>query len=148
MRNEVWPPWQQLFLHSFQFHCCQIFIYYQQQGWYRHHLTHWGRETHICIGNLFSTKLLCEPMLEYCHLDLWSILQWKFNRNSYIFIQEPTFENVVWKMAAILSQPHVLTKQSQFSTKPLFEAMLTYFNWAIRNIFKWNWNWHTTSYIQ
>ena len=27
------------------------------------------------------------------------------NRNSYIFIQENPFENVVWKMAAILSRP-------------------------------------------
>ena len=26
-------------------------------------------------------------------------------RNSYIFIQENAFENVVWKMAAILSRP-------------------------------------------
>ena len=32
-------------------------------------------------------------------------LQWNFNRNSYIFIQENAFENVVWKMAAILSRP-------------------------------------------
>ena len=32
-------------------------------------------------------------------------LQWNLNRNSYIFIQENVFENVVWKMATILSQP-------------------------------------------
>ena len=32
-------------------------------------------------------------------------LQWNFNRNSYIFIPENTFQNVVWKMAAILSGP-------------------------------------------
>ena len=32
-------------------------------------------------------------------------LQWNFNRNSYIFIQENRFENVVWKMAAILARP-------------------------------------------
>ena len=29
----------------------------------------------------------------------------EFNRNSYIFTQENTFENVVWEMAAILSRP-------------------------------------------
>ena len=28
----------------------------------------------------------------------------KFQSNSYIFIQENQFENVVWKMAAILSR--------------------------------------------
>ena len=28
--------------------------------------------------------------------------QWNFNRNQYIFIQENTFEHIVWKMVAIL----------------------------------------------
>ena len=40
----------------------------------------------------------------------WNIINWilgnkllsNLNRNSYVFIQENTFENVVWKMAAIL----------------------------------------------
>ena len=32
-------------------------------------------------------------------------LQWNVNWNSYIFIQENAFENVVWEMEAILSQP-------------------------------------------
>ena len=32
-------------------------------------------------------------------------LQWKFNRNSKIFIHENAIENVVCEMAAILSQP-------------------------------------------
>ena len=32
-------------------------------------------------------------------------LQWNLNRNSYIFIQENAFENVVWKEAAILFWP-------------------------------------------
>ena len=31
-------------------------------------------------------------------------LQWSGNRNSYIFIQENTLENIFWKMAAILSR--------------------------------------------
>ena len=38
----------------------------------------------------------------------WTIrnqLQWNPNRNSYIFIEENAFENVVWKMVAILSRP-------------------------------------------
>ena len=39
------------------------------------------------------------------HQLLWySTLQWKFNQNSTIFIQENAFENVVCKMAAILSR--------------------------------------------
>ena len=32
--------------------------------------------------------------------------QWNLNRNLNIFTQENAFENVVWKMAAILSRPH------------------------------------------
>ena len=32
-------------------------------------------------------------------------LQWNLNRNSNIFIQENVFENVVWKITAILSWP-------------------------------------------
>ena len=34
-----------------------------------------------------------------------TLLQWNLNRNSYIFIKENGFENVVWKMVAILSGP-------------------------------------------
>ena len=32
-------------------------------------------------------------------------LQWNLNRNSYIFIRENAFKNVVWKKVAILSRP-------------------------------------------
>ena len=32
-------------------------------------------------------------------------LQWNINQNSWIFIQENPSQNVVWKMAAILSRP-------------------------------------------
>ena len=75
-------------------------------------LTHWGRVTHICVGNLTiigsdnglspgrrqaiiwtnDGKLLIGPL-------------GNFNRNLNIFIQENAFENVVWKMSAVLSWP-------------------------------------------
>ena len=44
---------------------------------------------------------------QWWHIFNWTLakLQWNFNRNSYIFIQENTFENVMWKLAAILSRP-------------------------------------------
>ena len=35
---------------------------------------------------------------------LWNKLQWNLNQNEYIFFQANAFRNVVWKMAAILSQ--------------------------------------------
>ena len=78
---------------------------------------------------LDGAKPLSEPMLDlsskvFCDIYIWdqfhkkrlwtsSIInwtlrnkfQWNFNRNSNIVIQGNAFENVVWKMAAILSRP-------------------------------------------
>ena len=55
---------------------------------------------------LIGDKPLSAPMLEYCRLDsIGNKLQWNFNQNTYIYIQENVFENVVWKMAGILSRP-------------------------------------------
>ena len=36
-------------------------------------------------------------------------LRWNFNQNSYIFVEENAFENVVWKMASIFLGLNVLT---------------------------------------
>ena len=76
-------------------------------------LTHWGRVTHICVSNLpiIGSDNGLAPSH---HLNQrWTIvdwalrtkLQWNFNRNSNIPIQENAFESVVWKMAATLSRP-------------------------------------------
>ena len=46
--------------------------------------------------HLAGAKPLSEPMLQYCYLDPWE-------QTLYIFIQENVFENVVWKMVAILA---------------------------------------------
>ena len=43
---------------------------------------------------------------QWWNIDNWTLgnkLQWNLNWNLYNFIQETTFENVIWKMAAILS---------------------------------------------
>ena len=40
-------------------------------------------------------------------------LCWNFNWNSYIFIQENPFENVVWKMTAILSRSQCVNPKSR-----------------------------------
>ena len=46
----------------------------------------------------------------------WNIVDWtlrnKLNRNSYTFSQENAFENVVWKMASILSRPQCVNRTS------------------------------------
>ena len=57
--------------------------------------------------NELSTKPLSGPMLTYCNLrrlrpkfsEIW------IKQNTTIFLQEIDFENVICKMAAILSQP-------------------------------------------
>ena len=58
---------------------------------------------------LTGAKPLSETMMEYCYLTHGKEFQWNLNRNVYIFIQENAFENVVWKMAAILSRPVNIT---------------------------------------
>ena len=48
-------------------------------------------------------------------------LKWNLNRYAYIFIQEYAFENVIWKMAAILSRPQYVKKDTRINrNKTLF----------------------------
>ena len=72
-------------------------------------LTHWGRVTYICVSKL---AIILDNLLAPGRrraiiwsnagiLDIRNKLQWNLNRNSYIFIHENAFENVVCKMAAI-----------------------------------------------
>ena len=64
-------------------------------------------------------------MPSHCLNQIWNIvnltirnkLQWNVNQNSYIFIQKNVFENVVWKMAAILSRPQYV------NPKPLHQLL-------------------------
>ena len=76
-------------------------------------LTHWGRVTYICISKIItigSDNGLSPSHYQNqcCNIVNWgprNKLQLNFNRNSYKSIQENPFENVVWKMSAILPQP-------------------------------------------
>ena len=47
-------------------------------------------------------------------MTLGNKLQWNFNWNSNIFIQENAFENVIWKMAAICLGLNVLNQSSTY----------------------------------
>ena len=68
-------------------------------------LTHWGRVTYICVGNLSLIGLGNGLSLGQRQTIIWANagivliirnkLQWNFRRNWYIFIQENVFENVV-----------------------------------------------------
>ena len=69
--------------------------------------------THISVSKITiigsNNGLSPSHYLNQCwNIVNWALgnkLQWNLNRNLYIFIQENAFENVVWKMAAILSRP-------------------------------------------
>ena len=87
------------------------------------YLTHWGLGMHICISKLTIIssdnglapgrhQALC--VNQWCNIVNWSLgnkLQWNLDGNLYIFIQENAFENVVWKMSAILSWPQCVKDQ-------------------------------------
>ena len=82
------------------------FIQFSQQP------THWGRMTHIFVSKLttIGSDNGLSPRSHYpnqCrNIVNWILknkLKWNFNQNSYIFIKKNAFENVCWKMAAILS---------------------------------------------
>ena len=80
-------------------------------------LTHWGRVTHTCIGNLGHHwfRYLLVVFSVPCHYlnQCWNIVNWtlsnklqlNLNRNINIFVDENAYENVVCKIAAILSRP-------------------------------------------
>ena len=96
---EMWPAWQPV-------HFCVV-------------LTHWGRVTHICVSKLTiigsDNGLSPDHYLKQCwNIVSWTHrnkLQWNFDWNLYIFIQEYAFESVVWKMAAILCRPKCVKHQ-------------------------------------
>ena len=90
---------------------------FSQTGMAAGSLTHWGRVTHICVGDLtiISSDNGLSPgrhqaiIWTNAGILLISILrnklQWNPNRNSYIFNQENAIEYVIWKMSDILSRP-------------------------------------------
>ena len=83
-------------------------------------LTHWGRMTHIWVSKI--TIIGSDNGLSPCQHQaiIWTnagilligslrtIFSENFNRNSNIFIKENAFENVIWKMATVLSRLSVL----------------------------------------
>ena len=80
-------------------------------------LTHWDRVTHICVGKLIiivsdngllparRQAVIWHNIRDIVNWTLGNKLQWNFNRNSNIFIQENAFESVICEMASILYQP-------------------------------------------
>ena len=90
-------------------------IYFHLHARTGNSLTYWGRVTHndnrqsIVWTN--AGILLIGPL---------GSLQWNLNRNSSIFFNENVFENVVWKIAAILSLPQCVKTAL---TNPTFDCI-------------------------
>ena len=64
----------------------------------------------MMAGRLVDANPLSDPMLGYTQLDPKENNSVNISRNLNIFIQENAYENVVTKVAAILSQPQVLNQ--------------------------------------
>ena len=93
-------------------------VQFMASCWTAHNpLTHWGRVTHICVSkpptigsdNGLVAWSALSHYLNQCwnivNLTLMNKLQWNFNRNCNIFIQENVFASVVCEMAVMLSRP-------------------------------------------
>ena len=80
--------------------CLAAPIHYRKLGW-----------SHIIKVPYHSPKSSFKPSrcLTQCWntiiLNISNAIQWNLKRNSYIFIQENAFENIVCEMAFILSRP-------------------------------------------
>ena len=87
-------------------------------------LTHWGRVTHI-----FVNKTIIGPdnglSADWRQAIIWTDegninwalrnkLQWNYNQNSCIFIQENVLENVAWEMSAIFCRPQCVNKMCTY----------------------------------
>ena len=110
--------------------------------------------THICVSNQtnhhwFRWWLADWPAPSHNLNQCWNIvnlthrnkLQWNLNWNSYIFIQENAFKNVIWKMAAILSRPQCV--------KPfgLLSVMVNRIRWVELYFICWNYSFFWLTYF-
>ena len=75
---------------------------------------------------LLGSKPLSEPLLTYSQLNHKEKNQCNINWSSNIFFQENVFETVVWKIAAILSQPQCVK-----SSETTIESLCYYFEYFI-----------------
>ena len=97
-----------------------------------HKLTHWGQVMHIFESDLTTIDSDNGLSLGWHQAIFWinagillirtftNKLQWNLKWNSNIFIQENTFENVVWIMVVILSRTQCVNEKTIFLTFLLF----------------------------
>ena len=86
---------------------------YSNHHWFRKWLVAWSAPSHYLKQ--------CSNIVNWA---LWNKLQRNFIRNSYIYIHENAFENVVWKMAAILPRPRCVEMNLCFWSSNATDAIL------------------------
>ena len=88
--------------------CLQLWLLYlTETEWHMYASEtnhHWSRQWLITWSAVSASSHYLNQCWNIINWTLRNKLQGNFNRNSCIFIQENAFENVVWKIAAILSQ--------------------------------------------
>ena len=100
----------------------------------------WPSLFQIMACRLVGVKPLSEKniYLKQCwNIVYWALrnkLQWNLNRNSYIFIHENTFENVIWKMMSILSQLHCVQQSIRHFEKKSSDISILSVN---KKFFRW-----------
>ena len=71
-------------------------------------------------GKIMACRLFgAKPIVHIVSWTPWNNFQWNFNQNTKIFKPENLFENVVCKMAAILSRPRCVNKSVMHVTHTL-----------------------------
>ena len=70
-------------------------------------LIHYVRVRHVCVSKIcvISPSQYLYQCWNIVDWTLGTKLQWNFNRNQYVFIQENAFDNVICKMLSISSRP-------------------------------------------
>ena len=102
-------------------------------------ITHWGRVTHICVSkltiissdnDLSKTSHYLNQCCNIGNSHLRNKFQWNLKRNSYIFIQEIAFENIVSELTAISSRSQCINRLGLLSQrkKSFHPSFLRVFN--------------------
>ena len=100
-------------------------------------LTHWGWVMHICVNKLTiigsdNGLIVAWTAPSHYRSQCWNIvnsslrnkLQWNFNRNANIFIQENALQNVVCEMTSILSRPQCVKQSIRAPGSPYIYSVI------------------------
>ena len=135
---ETW--WLTMLMHTFMTRRKILILWHILQNSLRHiyiqnpSLTDWGRETHICVSKVTIIGSDNGLSPDRRQAITWSnagiLLIWTLGTNFseilrkiYKFIQEKAFQNVVWKIAAILSQPQCVKLIKHYYEVPIYPVI-------------------------